>query len=1473
MEWMRKRKSLSLWRLPLLGRHRWPLYYSCLRPTCRGVLMTQMAAGRGSFRVRLVLVVVATVMVVGVSNGWSKGPSPTGVIAGAANLPGAFGSDWHTDVYFHNASGSELSFMLRFEPRGDLSSNLEPLFALAAGETLALKDVVASEFAMEATGALHYTVTGGDASRLLVEANTFNRVDEHRRYGQQIPGVGWDEAAAAGEAVVVPARGGRFRTNVGFVPGEECSAVDIRVLAEDGSQAASESLSVTPLEWYQLDNVTSRWGLGDSLYMVEVSCIDGPLVAYASMVDNISSDGSYHLGQVDEGLDEWYWMPGAALTSGAHGSDWHSDLVLGTGSALGIEAQLSYYPRGDGEATTRSVLLAGQTSALIEDVLGTTMGLEPDTAGGLNATAKPGQECMAFMRTYTWAEVDGQQATYGQYVMPRARDEMIGWRPGKGVAREGRIIGWSHDETSRANLILQNTAMLEGVLVDSSAEVVVTDEAGNVLGNAVHQLAPGEYFQLDRFVEAYDLEDAQGSPVTRVENGTVIVRLLEADMDGFEGGLDARISEVNGNDIAGSNDARMISARLVPMGESELDAAVDAFIEQWFDPLLQSYLWLNQEETRDLLGGSWGKSLGRRLYAASGSPLGEDEFIAELVGLVDGDGGNGEIIDTADPCRIDLRAGKGALCLSPAGEGEVCHGLDDADLAGARSDVRSFFIERLSRVPGSYGGDAVLGPDLAFDPTWQLRDYACGAVPPRVTMHRHPQQAGVLLQIEPGWASCSWSNGASGSSTTVDSSGSFWVEACDGAGCCAVATVVVDVDADAPALAIDGTGRVCSGDEVVLTASAGFDHYFWSNGDVGPATTITGAGTTELVEVVAIAPGGLAAQADFPVSFMDCDDGCEPLLRREIMDVRRYRGLAVDGERLWVGDAVGVSLYDTDSLPFGKPIRQRVVRGQTEGIHLDVSRNLLAVASHQGGVHLLEADTLEEISSLQVVGEAWRVWLDYPWVYVANWENLVVTEIDGQGQLAVVAELETTERPWDLLLDGDVLYVSEYRGGLAVVDVSNPLQPSILQYLPSPISWRCVLGLALKDGFLYAGLPNGVWILEQQSNGTLRPVTVDDHQIEFVRSVEVLGDNLLVGSDHTGVTVLEISPDGLSTTLVEQVSVPSASFATRVFGDQVVAACDDDGLRILDIARTSPSLDLEEAVAHTNVAYVESLLIKDDVVFVARGGKLQALTLNDDGTFTVAETAAPQCDVWELQWASENRSMILAREFYCGAEVFRIGNDGTTLTPEVFLGIGDASYLSSAAVVGDDALMAYGSSGYVLFDIADPSAPVEVEVNTELRADEVVAFGDSFAIVSRLGSVTLAQPSGSGSLVVLSTVEIPEQQTIGLLSSDGQRLFVMDMTGTVHLIGMVDNELVLHSSYETSWDHIGGWTPAGLWIDGERAGFVSFSGDVTFLDIVGNELVEAARMLLNGTPYAAAVDGTTNVISQFEGLAVVELCE
>jgi hypothetical protein len=131
---------------------------------------------------------------------------------------------------------------------------------------------------------------------VLVTARTYNQ-GTSGTFGQYLPGADAGQALASGQLGVLPQikNTADFRTNVGFVNlGSSTCTVRVRLYSASGLQIGSAvTRPVDPGEWVQINDVYDEAGAGSSslgMATVELVSGDGPIWAYASVVDNTSND-------------------------------------------------------------------------------------------------------------------------------------------------------------------------------------------------------------------------------------------------------------------------------------------------------------------------------------------------------------------------------------------------------------------------------------------------------------------------------------------------------------------------------------------------------------------------------------------------------------------------------------------------------------------------------------------------------------------------------------------------------------------------------------------------------------------------------------------------------------------------------------------------------------------------------------------------------------------------------------------------------------------------------------------------------------------------------------------------------------------------------------------------------------------------------------------------------------------------------
>ncbi|HVK39611.1 MAG TPA: hypothetical protein VNA88_13820 [Candidatus Kapabacteria bacterium] len=118
----------------------------------------------------------------------------------------------------------------------------------------------------------------------------------------------------------------------------------------------------------------------------------------------------------------------------------------------------------------------------------------------------------------------------------------------------------------------------------------------------------------------------------------------------------------------------------------------------------------------------------------------------------------------------------------------------------------------------------------------------------------------VTLDAGAGFATHTWSNGASTRTIVVREAGDYWVDVTDAGGCGGRSDTVRVVVRPLPAPEITALGtEICAGDSAVLVASPGFDRYDWSNGMTGQRIAVTEAGSYSVTVVDANGCRGVSA--------------------------------------------------------------------------------------------------------------------------------------------------------------------------------------------------------------------------------------------------------------------------------------------------------------------------------------------------------------------------------------------------------------------------------------------------------------------------------------------------------------------------------------------------------------------------------------------------------------------------------------
>jgi hypothetical protein len=232
-------------------------------------------------------------------------------IAGVA--PGANGTLFRTDVRIFNPSATDtISISIHFLPAGLDGSNIPGRLAFVAPRHMAVfNDIVGTFMQMPAPaiGAIRLDSDNGDSYEFTADSRTYTdspNVAAPGTFGQFVPAL--DPSAAVKKSVVLHVSSSRdlgrgFRANAGVMNPFRDGAVTVipSLYKNDGTLLASGPAVSIPNFSVIHQSLPAWFGevpdFEDGYIVFDATA---PLFAYASVVDNRSSDQTFYMGAEDK---------------------------------------------------------------------------------------------------------------------------------------------------------------------------------------------------------------------------------------------------------------------------------------------------------------------------------------------------------------------------------------------------------------------------------------------------------------------------------------------------------------------------------------------------------------------------------------------------------------------------------------------------------------------------------------------------------------------------------------------------------------------------------------------------------------------------------------------------------------------------------------------------------------------------------------------------------------------------------------------------------------------------------------------------------------------------------------------------------------------------------------------------------------------------------------------------------------------
>ncbi|HYH07827.1 MAG TPA: hypothetical protein VEK11_12290, partial [Thermoanaerobaculia bacterium] len=494
----------------------------------RITLETPSAGNVGSHGTTLSIPIVSISKVTPVTPVAKSTPPPDALIIPAVAHANGINSQFQSDIRVTNSSAKLMQYQLSFTPSGDagMTTGKQTTFSIDAGRTIALDDILKSWFGTggaSVTGTLEVRpVTQSSPSAAstslkglsnlvtFASSRTFN-LTSNGTYGQYIPAIPYANfIGKAGEGIKPLtlslqqiAQSDRYRTNLGIVEGSgEAVTLLVKVFGNTGQKLTEFPLDLKGGQHTQLNSFLATRGihsLSDGRVEIQVTSPGGKVTAYASVLDNATSDPLLvtPVTLTETGDTKWV-MPGVAdLDNGT--ANWQTDMRVFNAGETDTDATLTFYSQNGGEPKSVNVRIPAGQVQQFDRTLANTFGVSND-GGAVHIATQNAARLITTARTYN--QTTG--GTYGQFISAVTADEAAGID-----SRPLQLLQVEESSRFRSNIGL---AEVTGQPVKVEITVIPPDAKFSAVTQL--ELKPNEFRQLNALLRSVGLTDTFNARIT-----------------------------------------------------------------------------------------------------------------------------------------------------------------------------------------------------------------------------------------------------------------------------------------------------------------------------------------------------------------------------------------------------------------------------------------------------------------------------------------------------------------------------------------------------------------------------------------------------------------------------------------------------------------------------------------------------------------------------------------------------------------------------------------------------------------------------------------------------------------------------------------------------------------------------------------------------------------------------------------------
>jgi len=528
-----------------------------------------------------------------------------------------------------------------------------------------------------------------------------------------------------------------------------------------------------------------------------------------------------------------------------------------------------------------------------------------------------------------------------------------------------------------------------------------------------------------------------------------------------------------------------------------------------------------------------------------------------------------------------------------------------------------------------------------------------------------------------------------------------------------------------------------------------------------------------------------------------------------------YRGVAHEGEYLYVAHGSGVSIFNV-STP-SQPEKVGFIYTPSVATAVAAMEEYAYVADGDGGLLIVDVSDKtnpEVVGHCDTEGDANGIFVENNYAYIADGANgLVIIDVTSPTEPGKVGQYDMAQLAEDVCVAGDYVYIADKYRGLVIVDATDKLSPQRIGYYDT-------------KGYAF--------------------------------EITVAGDNAYVADYDNGLVIVDIS-DKENPQEVGHYDTTGSAYGVTVSGDYAYVADSGNGLVIVDITdRTDP----KEAGHYDTADYARGVVVSGDYAYVADSGNGLVVVDVTDGN-TPQEVGHYDTFGYAIGVDAVDDHAYVAN-YRNGLMIIDVSEPGE---PQEKGHCETADYAYNVAVAGDYAYVADRSSGLVIVDITDKSNPQDVgHYDTSGLASGVAVSGSYVYVADYTNGLVIIDISNKG-----QPQEVGHYDTAGQaygVTVSGMYAYVADAGNGLVIIDIGDHE---HPSERGSLDTNG--SAYGVSVVGDHCYVADGGNGLVIVDVSDkSNPQEIGHHETTSYARAVAVSGDhAYVADNINGLVVVDV--